>query len=171
MSDSNEQRPAILQPQEVVELKDLQFCEGFWHADNAPIFSRKKKSLCLFGKVERLQTNELFYANLWGGEFEGRCYLMKVLRKHEKEGYFDCLWLTKKRELIRNIVGRAMFSEVPVNMKVYKQRSKVSKKRKQQPSAQEQKTPKKVPRQERETQSPAGPSIKTEKPAETQVLL
>ena len=27
--------------------------------------SRKKKSLCLFGKVERLQTNEL-YANLWG---------------------------------------------------------------------------------------------------------
>lgn len=170
MPDSNEQRSAISRPQEVVELKDLQFCEGFWHADNAPIFSRKKKSLCLFGRVERLQTNELFYVNLWGGEFEGRCYLMKVLRKHEKEGYFDCLWLTKKRELIRNIVGRAMFSEVPMNTKVYKQRSKLSKKRRQQPSAQ-QETPKKVPRQEREIQSPAEPPIKTEKPAATQALL
>ena len=105
--------------QEPADLEDLQFADGFWNADNAPIFSRRKSSLQLSGKLAKLEINDLFYVNYWGGQFEKRCYLMKVLRKHEREGYFDCLWMTKKRKLLRNIVGQAMFSEVSMQTPVF----------------------------------------------------
>lgn len=110
--------------QEPMELDDLQFADGFWHADDAPIYSRRKKSLVEGQKLSELKMNDLFYVNLWGGEFEARCYLMKVIRQRPKDGCFDCLWLTKKRKLLRNIVGQAIFSEVPLDLRVFQQKKK-----------------------------------------------
>lgn len=107
-----------------MELDDLQFADGFWHADNAPIYSRRKRSLLEGKRLSELKMNDLFYVNLWGGEFEARCYLMKVIRQRPKDGCFDCLWLTKKRKLLRNIVGQAMFSEVPLEVRVFQQKKK-----------------------------------------------
>ena len=110
--------------QETMELDDLQFADGFWHADNAPIYSRRKRSLLEGKRLSELKMNDLFYVNLWGGEFEARCYLMKVIRQRPKDGCFDCLWLTKKRKLLRNIVGQAMFSEVPLELRVFQQKKR-----------------------------------------------
>ena len=109
---------------EPIELDNFQFHEGFWHADNAPIFSRRKKSLVEGSRVSELQLEDTFFINLWGGEFEKRCYLMKVVRKRPQDGCFDCLWLTKQRKLLRNIVGGAIFSAVPTAAKVFHQRNK-----------------------------------------------
>ena len=119
-----------LKKQEPADLEDLQFADGFWNADNAPIFSRRKSSLVLSGKLAKLEVNDLFYVNYWGGQFEKRCYLMKVLQKHERKGYFDCIWLTKKRKLLRNIVGQAMFSEVSMQTPVFQLPLHLKKKRK-----------------------------------------
>jgi hypothetical protein len=109
-----------------MELDDLQFADGFWHADNAPIYSRRKRSLLEGQKLSELKVNDLFYANLWGGEFETQCYLMKVIHQRPKDGCFDCLWLTKKRKLLRNIVGQAMFSEVPLDLRVFQQKKRTA---------------------------------------------
>ena len=130
MQELKTKAAAVAVKQEPADLGDVQFADGFWNADNAPIFSRRKHSLIISGKLAKLKVNDLFYVNYWSGQFEKRCYLMKVLRKHELEGYFDCLWMTRNRKLLRNIVGQAMFSEVSMQTPVFQSPLHLKKKRK-----------------------------------------
>lgn len=145
--------------QDPVDLKDLPFADGFWTADNAPIFSRRKRSLSLSGKLANLKVDDLFYVNFWGGKFESRCYLMKVLRKHEREGFFDCVWMTKKRNLIRNIVGQAMFSEVSMQTPVFQIPLHLKKKKRKAIDLTLQETPKKLSKKTEEVVVKAEPTL------------
>jgi len=97
----------------------LQFSEGLWHVDEAPVFYKNKKSLRSKGRLKNLSLNDTFYVELWGGCFKGRAYFMKVVRKHSKAGFYDCLWLTKEKELLRNLDQQVLYSEVPVSATVF----------------------------------------------------
>lgn len=109
---------------EAIDLADLQFAEGFWHADSAPIFYRKKTSLENKGRLAQLSVNEVFYVELWGGRFKGRAYFMKVIRERPRKGFYDCLWLTSDQKLFRNVVGQVMYSEVPISSTIFGPREK-----------------------------------------------
>ena len=107
-----------------IDLADLQFTDGFWHADSAPVFFRKKTSLENKGRLAQLSMNDTFYVELWGGRFKGRAYFMKVIRERPQKGFYDCLWLTKDQKLFRNLVGQVMYSEVPVSSTIFGLREK-----------------------------------------------
>lgn len=117
--------------------------ENFYHADNAPVFSRRKASLARIGTVGELELNDTFYVELWGGDFAGVCYFMKVVRKREEAGLVDCIWLSKRKHFFRDICGRAIWSDIPENTVVYRP---LSKKRNREEEDNAGKTPKKLPR-------------------------
>lgn len=113
-----------------IELLDLQFADGYYTPDNAPIFYRRKKSLQKIGVLDDLKLHDSFYVELWDGPFAGKCYLMKVIRVRKDEGCYDCLWLNKEHKLLRNIVGRAMFSCIANATTVYARKQKKCKRNK-----------------------------------------
>ena len=140
-----------------VDLVDLQFEDGFWTADNAPIYCRRKRSLQKIGTLSDLSLNDMFYVELWDGEFAGKCYFMKVVRIHEEQGYYDCLWLSKKRRLLRNIIGRAMYSCIAETTQVYSTKLQAKKRKKTLASNQPAKVVKKEPKVEQvPTKTPSG---------------
>ena len=141
------------------------FAEGFWHADNAPVFSKTKKQLVRAGTVSSLKPNETFYVELWGGDYAGRCFYMKAIRRREKEGLVDCIWLSKKGQFFRNICGRAIFSDIPEGTPVYKAIKKEKKRPRDEGEKEALPTPKKLPKLGSEKEKPfpninKGPRIK-----------
>lgn len=140
---------------QTLPLYNEKYEENFYHADNAPVFSRRKESLARVGTVGELELNDTFYVELWGGQFAGVCYFMKVVRKREEAGLVDCIWLSKRKNYFRDICGRAIWSDIPENTVVYRP---LSKKRKCEDNA--GKTPKKIPKYLLEQRKKAFPSLK-----------
>lgn len=124
--------------------------EGLWHADNAPVFSRKKENLQKVGTAQDLKEGEMFYVELWGGDFAGRCFFMKAVQRRKGEGVVDCLWLSKRRRYFRDIVGRGIFSDIPFSTVVYKNKNSL-KKRKLREIKKELCTPVKMPKRHGES--------------------
>ena len=103
-------------------LTDFNVADGLWSADSAPIFNRRRSKLKVCGTVGDLEENETFYVELWKGDFEGLCYFMRVVRKHDD--VVDCAWLTKKRQFLRSIHGGILFSDIPKNTVFYRRPQK-----------------------------------------------
>lgn len=107
---------------ETYTLTDFNVADGVWTADSAPIFNRRRSKLNVCGTVGDLEENETFYVELWKGDFEGLCYFMRVVQKHDN--VVDCAWLTKKRQFLRNINGGILFSDVPKSTVFYRPKKK-----------------------------------------------
>ena len=146
-------------PNRNFNLMNENFTEGFWNADNAPVFFKKKKHLVRAGTASSLKPNETFFVELWGGEYTGRCFLMKAIHRREKEGLIDCIWLSKNGKFFRNICGRALFSDIPEGTQVYKAK-KEEKKRPRDGGKEDVETPKKLPRYLFQKKKEAFPSMK-----------
>ena len=157
----NENVSKLVEP---VNLADLQFEDGFWTADNAPIYFRRKKSLKKIGTLCDLSLHDTFYVELWDGPFAGKCYFMKVVRVHENAGYYDCLWLSKKRRLLRNIIGRAMYSCIANATPVYATKRQTKKRKNLFASDQAMKTVKTEPKADKvPKQTPSGETVTPKK--------
>ena len=150
----------LLQTACPLNLMHENFAEGFWHADNAPVFSKKKHKLVRAGTASSLKLNETFYVELWGGDYAGRCFYMKAVRWREKEGLVDCIWLSKTGQFFRNICGRALFSDIPEGTTIYKAIKKEKKRPRDAGEEDLLQTPKKLPRYLFKKKKEAFPSIK-----------
>ena len=137
----------LLQTARPFNLMHENFAEGFWHADNAPVFFKTKKQLVRAGTVSSLKPNETFFVELWGGDYAGRYFFMKAIRRREKEGLVDCIWLSKKGQFFRNICGRALFSDIPEGTAIYKAIKKEKKRPRDEGEEDALPTPKKLPKE------------------------
>lgn len=134
------------------------FAEGFWHADNAPVFFKTKKELVRAGTVSSLKPNETFYVELWG-RLRGSLLLYESNTQAGKEGLVDCIWLSKKGQFFRNICGRALFSDIPEGTAIYKAIKKEKKRPLDTVEEDVVQTPKKLPRYLFEKKTEAFPPI------------
>ena len=116
--------------EKTIGLSQYKWADDKYNADNAPIYSRDTISKLKEVALLKLNVGDTFFFQQWPLRYAGQVYLFRLVRKRAtgKNVFFDCAWLNKKRKLLRDENGRALFSTIshfPLQTKmVYRKKKK-----------------------------------------------